>query len=201
MIDLDAHAQLAEATAGLMRSCALATAQTMTMSACRGLTLWSDMLRASGPRPAPARSIAANPFDAFWRMSPASWLPAGTPSWPQSFWMSGSVPSFSWAPYAGTWGTPWSLGAWSGWTHSHWSSWSLGTTTADLFAAPAAMTSAMLQAAAPSPYASYRSAGGHAAAQVIMLPEANAAMPSLTMKAAITQMQTMLGFWRAALSI
>lgn len=200
MIDLDAHAQLADATAELMRSYALATAQTMTTSACRGLALWSDMLRAPGPTSAPARSTAS-PFDAFWRMLPTSWLPPGSPSWPQTpwqtYWMSGGMPAFGWTPYTSAWTSPWSAGNWATWTSRYWPTWNCGIPVADPLAAPAAMASAMLQAA---PYASYRSAGGHAAAQVIMLPEPAAAMPGLTMQAAITQMQTVLGFWRSALN-
>ncbi len=53
MLDYDTHSRLADATTELMRSCAVAAAQTMTASTCRGLMLWSDLLRAPDRRPAP----------------------------------------------------------------------------------------------------------------------------------------------------
>ena len=59
MLDYDTHSRLADATAELMRSCAVAAAQTMTASACRGLMLWSDMLRP----PEPPSGAAGDPRD------------------------------------------------------------------------------------------------------------------------------------------
>ena len=84
MLDYDTHSRLADATAELMRSCAVAAAQTMTASTCRGLMLWSDLLRAPDRRPAPQaiRATATNPFEVFWRFTPTDWMPkAGV--WPQ----------------------------------------------------------------------------------------------------------------------
>jgi hypothetical protein len=52
-------------------------------------------------------------------------------------------------------------------------------------------------AAAAAAFASYRSAGGHAVAQVIA-PTADAVIAGLTATAVLTQLQSMLGFWRAA---
>ena len=66
------------------------------------------------------------------------------------------------------------------------------------FALPEAVTQAALRVASPSTYASYRSAGGHAVAQVIM-PGAEAVVASLTTTAVLTQTQTLLGMWRAML--
>ena len=66
------HTRFADATAELMRSCAVAAAQTMTVSACRGLTLWSDILRPPDRLRVSqlSRPAAANPFEVFWRFSP-----------------------------------------------------------------------------------------------------------------------------------
>ena len=81
MLDLDAHTRFADATAELMRSCAVAAAQTMTASAFQGLTLWSDLLRRPEQRPAPQaiRATTTNPFEVFWRFTPADWMPKPAP--------------------------------------------------------------------------------------------------------------------------
>ena len=88
MLDYDTHSRLADATTELMRSCAVAAAQTMTASTCRGLMLWSDMLRAPDRRPAPQaiRTTATNPFEVFWRFTPADWMPKAS-VWPQGYAM------------------------------------------------------------------------------------------------------------------
>jgi hypothetical protein len=54
----------------------------------------------------------------------------------------------------------------------------------------------------PPPYASYRSAGGHATAQVIvpdLMPVAEIA--EVTATVVLSPMHTMLGAWRAALGV
>ena len=194
MLDFDAHSRFADATAELMRSCALVAAQTMTVSACRGLTLWSDMLRPPGERATSRLSSGtANPFEAFWRFSPVAWMPRAG-SWPQSHWLP--------TPY-GAWGQSplmaWPvLSDWSSWSRLYWPAWSGQAVHAGPFALPEAMTQTALRTASQTAYASYRSAGGHAVAQVIM-PGAETVVAGLTATAVFTQMQTMLGMWRAAL--
>jgi len=54
MLDIKAQAQLAEATAGMMRACALATARAVGTSMVQSLSFWSRMLQSSTGRPAPA---------------------------------------------------------------------------------------------------------------------------------------------------
>jgi hypothetical protein len=203
MLDLDAHARFTDATAELMRSCAVAAAQTMTVSACRSLTLWSDLLRTPAERRVsqPSRPVGANPFEAFWRFSSIDWMPKSA-VWPQSNWLSSYTSALGWSPYA-AWGsapyTAWpTLSDWSTWSRLYWPSWSGQSAYASVFTLPEAMTHAALRATSPSGYASYRSAGGHAVAQVIM-PGSNAAVASMRTTVALTQMQAMLSVWRAAL--
>lgn len=194
MLDYDTHARLADATADLMRSCAVAAAQTMTASTCRGLTLWSELLRAAERRPAPPaiRASSANPFGVFWHFTPAEWMPRAS-VWRQNHWLPTSAPGFGWAPYA-AWTT---LPDWSAWSRSYWPAWPSQPRQASPFSVQEAATRAALSVA--SPYASYRSAGGHAVAQVIM-PGADTAVAGLTATSlALMQMHTMLSTWRTVL--
>jgi hypothetical protein len=198
MLDTDTHARLADATAELMRSCAVAAAQTLTASACRGLTLWSDMLRAPPSQRAvsrPASTCADNPFEVFWRFSPTDWL-AKTNGWPQSTWL----PSYASGP--AVWGVApyaWpAFGDWTQWSRVYWPGWHAQPAQTSPFAIPEAVTQAALRVALPSTYASYRSAGGHAVAQVIM-PGADAIVAGLAATAAFTQMQALFGVWRTIL--
>ena len=52
MLDVRSHSQLAEATAGMMRACALATARAASAPVFQGMSFWSWMLRTSAARPA-----------------------------------------------------------------------------------------------------------------------------------------------------
>lgn len=206
MLDFDAHTRFTDATAELMRTCAVAAAQTVTVSACRSLSLWSDLLRTPVERHVsqPSRPAAANPFEVFWRFSPMDWMPKSG-VWPQSNWMPSYASGTGWSPYAAWGGSPyptWPMFSdWSTWSRLYWPSWSGQSAYASAFTLPEAVTQAALRATSPSGYASYRSAGGHAVAQIIMpiMPGRDAPVASLTTTAALTQMQTMLGMWRAAL--
>jgi hypothetical protein len=197
MLDFDAHTRFADATAELMRSCAVAAAQTMAASTCHGLTLWSDMLRIPERRSAPPQAIRtsiANPFEVFWRFTPADWMPKSS-VWPQSSWMPGRASGFGWAPYA-AWPT---FGDWTAWSRIYWPAWSSQPHQANVFAVPETITRTALQAATPSAYASYRSSGGHAVAQVIM-PSADTVVAGLAATSlALTQMHTVLSTWRTLL--
>jgi hypothetical protein len=191
MLDYDTQARFADATAELMRSCALAAAQTMTASTCRGLTLWSEMLRAPERRPAPPaiRASSINPFEVFWRFTPADWMPKAS-VWPRSHWLPSPVSGFGWAPYA----------AWPAWTRIYWpAAWPSQPQQANPFSMPETVARAALSMASPSTYASYRSAGGHAVAQVIM-PNADTVAAGLTATSlGLMQMHTMLSTWRTVL--
>ena len=101
----------------------------------------------------------------------------------QAWWLGPSV-TF-WAPLA-------DWGAWSRGSFPVGSSWNGA-------AQPKPSRTQSSDAARAKPdadFASYRSAGGHAAAQVIV-PAAT--MASVTATAALSPVQTMLGVWRAAL--
>ena len=129
MLDFDAHTRFADATAELMRSCAVAAAQTMTVSACRGLTLWSDLLRPSAERRVSrlSRPAAANPFEVFWRFSPMHWMPKSG-IWPQSNWLPSYTSGLGWSPYAAWGSSPYAawpmFSDWSTWSRLYWPSWS-----------------------------------------------------------------------------
>lgn len=196
MLDYDTQARFADATAELMRSCALAAAQTMAASTCRGLTLWSDMLRSPERRPAPRaiRMSSTNPFEVFWRFTPADWMPRAS-VWPQNYWLPSSALGLGWTPY-GAWPA---FGDWSAWSRVYWPAWPSQPQQASPFSVPETVARAALSMASPSTYASYRSAGGHAVAQVIM-PGADTVMAGLTATTlALTQMHTMLSTWRTVL--
>ena len=197
MLDYDAHARFADATAELMRSCAVAAAQTMAASACQGLTLWSDMLRSPERRPAPQaiRMGSTNPFEVFWRFTPADWMPK-TNVWPQSTWPPSPASCQGWAPPYAAWPA---FGDWTAWSRAYWPAWPSQPQQASLFSVPETLTRAALSMASPSTYASYRSAGGHAVAQVIM-PGADRVMAGLTATSlGLMQMHTMLSTWRTVL--
>ena len=53
MLSLTAQSQLADATAQMMRSCALAATRTWADTALRGLSLWSELMIAPGARTRP----------------------------------------------------------------------------------------------------------------------------------------------------
>ena len=54
MLDIKSRSQLAEATADMIRACALATARAASAPMFQGMSFWSWMLRSSATRPAPA---------------------------------------------------------------------------------------------------------------------------------------------------
>jgi hypothetical protein len=203
MLDYDAHARLADATAELMRTCAIATAQTMTASACQGLALWSNMLRSPDQRPVtrPTGIGSANPLEVLWRFSPADWLAKGN-VWPNSNWGASYAPGSAWPAYAAAWARSpcaWpTFSDWTSWSRAYWPAWHHQPLQARLLATSEALTQTALRVALPSTYASYRSAGGHAAAQVIM-PGAEAVVAGLAATAAFTQTQALLGVWRTML--
>jgi hypothetical protein len=120
--------------------------------------------------------------------------------WP---WLAGSAPGISWAPLAQAWWlgpsvTFWApLADWGAWSRGSlpvWSGWNGVAQVPPSGPAPAANGTA--HPAPDAGFASYRSAGGHAAAQVIV-PAIELA--SITATTALSPMQTMLGAWRAAL--
>jgi hypothetical protein len=206
MLDYKTQSQLVDATAAMLRSYIAATTNTMAASTWHGLALWAEMMGANAT--AGGRQVAAK-APTLWP-SMANWMTAPQPyAWPAWPWAASAKPaSMTFAPFTqtwlgpsfsmwtqmpdwGMWGKP-SLPMWNGWLEPR----ALPTTTAK--AQPAAKPAAP----EPAPYASYRSAGGHATAQVIvpaMMPVAEIA--EVTATVVLSPMQTMLGVWRAALGV
>jgi len=198
MLDFRTQSQLVDATAAMMRSCVAATTNTWAASACRGLSLWAEMMEAGSRRGVPAwQRPGAAPHALGMMMWPsmANWMTApqlyAWPSWPS---LRGNAVRPAWTPFAGTWPGPtfslWMpLGDWTAWGRASAPAWN-GQLDAMARPAPVAM-----QRAAPAGFSSYRSGGGHAVAQIA------APASELTATAVPNPMHTMLGVWRAALGV
>jgi hypothetical protein len=208
MIDYQTQSRLVDATAAMLRSYLTATTNTLAATTWRGLSLWAEM---AGIGLVP-RWPAAGERPTLWPSALAGWMTVPRPyawqAWPWSLTGNG----MGLAPLAGAWsgrGFAPGLGIWA--PMPEWGMW--GRTPLPIWsgwlapgAAPAAAESAAVKPAVsdPAPYASYRSAGGHATAQVIVpgiVPAAEIA-PKMTEAATavvLGPMQTMLGVWRAAL--
>ena len=183
MLDFKTQSQLVDATATVVRDYLRAATNTYAASTGRSLSLWSELLEAAASRQALAgRPQAATPW----------------PAWP---WLAGSGAGMSWAPLAQAWWLGPSVTFWA--PLADWGTWSRGS-----FPVGSSWNGAVQlwpsrtqssDAAHPKPgadFASYRSAGGHAAAQVIVPA---AAMAGVTATAGLSPVQTMLCVWRAAL--
>lgn len=203
MLDFRTQSQLVDATAAMMRSAAMATANTWAASACRGLWLWAELLSGGHPRPGPQPQVASGGRGAGLWPSMADWMVApqlyAWPTWP---WLSGGAAGMglAWTPIARSWPGPsfslWApLGDWRAWGTPA-SAWTGGNAARPQLAAasPAPLPRPV---APPSFPASYRSAGGHAVAQVVVSPMEE--LVELGAKAVLSPMHTMLGVWRTAL--
>jgi hypothetical protein len=209
MLDFKTQSQLVDATASIMRAYFKAATNTVAASTSRSLSLWSEMVEAASPGRAPApqpRPEARSPGFPSWP-SPADWMVTPRPSAPWSApwsgwpWLAGSAPGMSWAPLAQTWWlgpsvTFWApLADWGAWSRGSLPAWSGWNSAVQVPSSGATSNGAAHPAPDPG-FASYRSAGGHAVAQVIV-PAMELA--SITATTALSPMQTMLGVWRAAL--
>ena len=152
MLDLKSQSQLADSTAAMMRACALALAQSLNVSTSQGLRFWSQVLQ-----PLPAGAAAAG-GGASYRGNP--WMAWALP--PQQ---GSERPGSAAATLAGPWVG--SLLAWQRLARlsvvipAFWPLLDLEPRKrADALPVPAAVQEA------PT-FASYRSAGGHASAQVV----------------------------------
>ncbi len=200
MLDFKTQTQLMDATAAIMRSCLTATTNTLAASAWRGFSLWGELVSAGTERAtsaaAPATPAALWPSMANWMVYPQAY------GWPAWAWpSSANGGGMTLAPFARTWMGP-SFSLWMPlsdltiWGRSPWPVWNAWLQPA---AAPSG-AKVLPAPVVPEPFASYRSAGGHATAQVIVpatLPVAEIA--EATTAAVLTPIQTMLGVWRAAL--
>jgi hypothetical protein len=159
MLDLDAQNQFADMSTAVLRSYARAAAQTVTVAA-RSFTLWSDLLRVATPGAGPPRSLALfpSPVEFYSRLPPAGWVWAvNLNPWSSSSWAwpaAGGTGAH--APLAQLWPSPGHpILAWI--PLAAWSTLGLAASVGDL----------AHHRAPPAAFSSYRSPGGHAAAQVI----------------------------------
>jgi len=209
MLAFKAQSQLVDATASIMRAYLSAATNTFAASAGRSLSLWSELLEAASPRQAPAGwpQPAARPLGPAPWPSPAGWMatprlasPWSAPwsAWP---WLAGRAADMSWTPLVQTWwlgpsATFWApLADWGAWSRGSFPVWS-GWNGMPQVPPSSALSNGAARPAPDAGFASYRSAGGHAVAQVIV-PAVELAGIAAT--AALSPMQTMLGVWRAAL--
>ena len=197
MLDFKTQSQLVDATAAMMRSCVTATTNTWAASACRGLSLWAEMMEAGSRRGVPTwqQGAAAHPLGMMMWPSMANWMTApqlyAWPSWP---WLRGAAVRPAWTP--GTWPGP-TFSLWM--PLADWTAWGRGSVPA-WNGQPGAMATpaSAVQPTEPAGFSSYRSGGGHAVAQ-IAAPATE--LVELTATAALSPMHTMLGVWRAALGV
>jgi hypothetical protein len=171
MLDYRTQAQLVDATASMMRWCTMAAVNTSAASASRGLALWTELLAAATP-PRASTNTTKPPLEGWpgwpWALANISstsplartWWLGANPAW----WLS---PAAGWAVWGGT-----ALPPWNGWMMQAPRS------------GPAAKGSnGKDRSQVETAVASYRSAGGHAVAQVIMGPangRANGKAPPLS---------------------
>jgi hypothetical protein len=179
MLVFKTQMQLVDASASISRAYLRAASDTLAASAGRSWSLWIEMLAAS------ARHAATAATDARAPSSPPSldtWLvPA---HWP---WLACGGAGVGWPRVAPMW-----------WVGPGWMLWRACTNVAAHCSSPTPLPPAAAdgRSAPDATFARYRSAGGHAAAQVIV---PTIALADVTAKATLSPVQTMLGVWRAAL--
>jgi hypothetical protein len=208
MLDFKTQSQLLDATAAMVLSCVTAATGAFAASASQGLSLWSDLLRAaSRPLAAPASPsrFGADPLGLSLWPSPANWpwmqQLSGWSAWP---WPPGDLATFvdmPWTPFTRTWWlgpsfTAWAPFAdWTPWSGASFQAWNSWLDQAPLMSSTRVANGAGMHAP-DAGFASYRSAGGHAVAQVIT-PAAELAEFTATM--VMTPIHALLEVWRAAL--
>ena len=155
MLDYRTQAQFVDATASMMRWCTIAAVSSSAASASRGFALWTELLAAATPPRAPAN--AAKPSLEGWPWALAA-IPDTSPL--ARAWWLGSNPTWWLSPAAGwaVWGRT-ALPAWNGWM-----------TQIPRSGTAAKGSNGKDRSQVETAVASYRSAGGHAVAQVIMWP-------------------------------
>lgn len=188
MLDFKTQSQLVDTTAAIMRSYLRAATDTFAVSASRGMSLWSQMLEAANPCPAatgqaqpPARTLVpfSWPGTVNWMATPQLATPWS--AWP---WMAaGNSGGMSWTPLVRTWWlgpslTFWApLADWSMWSRASFPAWNGWLTQALPPATRAASAGVAQRVGDDGGIASYRSAGGHAVAQVVMGPTKDRTSP------------------------
>jgi hypothetical protein len=168
MLDLKTQSQLMDATASIMRAYMRAATETMAASAGRSVSLWAEAMQSSGC----GNGQGLYPAGMTFPMSPVGWMA-------QPWWLG---------PSAKFWGP---LADWGAFGRAPFPGSSAPTKAAPASEKPQG------DDAARSGYSAYRSAGGHAVAQVIVPTVEELA--ELTAKATLSPVQGVLGVWRTAL--
>jgi hypothetical protein len=191
MLDLKTQSHLVDATASIMRAYLRATSDTLAASAGRSWWLWAQLLGNGSPRraslgPAGAPQFPSLPLAITWLM-PVHWP-----------WLT-CGPGMTWPPLAQMWWVGPSLTFWA--PCADWSQmrdpFPLRSRWSNPTPAPPLPTRAEARSAPDTGFASYRSAGGHAVAQVTV-PTVDQ-LAEVTTKVSLSPVQTMFSVWRAAL--
>jgi hypothetical protein len=194
MLDFKTQSQFVDASAAMMRSYLVATTSTWAASACRGLSLWVELTGGARRLPQPPLGPALWPSVTNWMQAPHLY-PAAMWPWQQRE----SAARATWPPFAHTWLGP-SFSLWA--PLADWAPWGRATMPAWSWWFDAAALGGQVHPAAAQPlegsagtgtagYSSYRSTGGHAAAQVVV--------PVAALTATVlSPMHAMWDAWRAA---
>ena len=187
MLDLKTQSHLLDATASILRAYLRAASDTLAASAGRSWWLWAQMWgtgnahRASpGPTDAPSLLLPAT----------ATWLVPVR--WP---WFT-CGPAVTWAPLARMWWVGPSLTLWAAsapWRQLSPGAFRVGTR----WSGPTPLPQAPAPAAPDPGFASYRSAGGHAVAQVTV-PMVDQ-LADVTTNVSLLPVEAMFSLWLAAL--
>lgn len=166
------HSDSNDVAANLLRACVVAVARTVGEQACQGALLWLNILGASRPTLArtPLCPMTANaPFNVQ-GLAPASWATVWPWVWPPHVWSGAIMVNVSQTEPSQLWANPvvsaWPLAGWAALGNAYWLAWGHQLARAQM-AGVHANAHAAPHAAIVARYPSYRSANGHAAAQVI----------------------------------
>ena len=194
MLNSQAQSPLADALASILRAQLRATSDALAASV-RGWSMWTQMLKA---RPAMDEQPMARSFEStLWSMS-----------WPMNRPLPGlleggtcDVARFGFVAFPAIW--------WAALAHACWApsaavrAGKAGLVPQPIFALPPAVLAGgpdpAFSAGRDASFASYRTAGGHALAQVIVKPSEELAQA--TARAWLSPLEAMLGLWRAALGV
>jgi hypothetical protein len=179
MLDLKTQSHLVDATASILRAYLRATSDTLAASAGRSWWLWAQLLGTGNPHHA-----ALGPTGAPFWLVPADWP-----------WLR-CGPGMTWAPWAQMWWVGPSLTSFTPcaqWRQLSPGAFRVRTNWSDPTPVPPSPAPADAPSARDAGYASYRSAGGHAVAQV------TPPMADVNAKVSLSPVQTMFSIWCAAL--
>jgi hypothetical protein len=167
------HSDIDDVAANLLRACVVAVARTVGEQACQGILLWLNILGASRPTLArtPLRPVTANAPSNVQGLSPASWAIVWPWVWPPHVWSGAHMMNFSRTEPSQFWASPvvsaWQpLAGWAALGNAYWLAWGHQLAPA-LMAGVDAIAHTAPHTAIVAGYPSYRSADGHAVAQVI----------------------------------